>query len=215
MGSAERPMAAGVVEGVVCGGVGGHVPFARREVRGVEGVGVTCRAGETGSNPGGAAPEFSHVGIVPGGAAGRRVFSRLSRFPQPFHTGIVPYSPRFSLIGSQDLQDKSLPNLSSPFASRAAWRPDFLSGLYPGDENDTQKGLAREGVHSTRRERHTPPRLYFLSRRQIGRRNENTGETGDPRGNPPTSYIVRHDSDMRKSGMNSAVNRTRFAYMGG
>ncbi|KAJ8898270.1 hypothetical protein PR048_003630 [Dryococelus australis] len=31
-------------------------------------------------------------------------------------------------------------------------------------------------------------------------RNERTGETGDPRGNPPTNDIVRHDSHMRKSG---------------
>ncbi|KAJ8890127.1 hypothetical protein PR048_009634 [Dryococelus australis] len=33
------------------------------------------------------------------------------------------------------------------------------------------------------------------------RRNERTGETGDPRENPPTNGIVRHDSHMRKSGV--------------
>ncbi|KAJ8866400.1 hypothetical protein PR048_032243 [Dryococelus australis] len=32
------------------------------------------------------------------------------------------------------------------------------------------------------------------------RRNEGAGETGDPRENPQTSGIVRHDSHLRKSG---------------
>ncbi|KAJ8874568.1 hypothetical protein PR048_025434 [Dryococelus australis] len=35
------------------------------------------------------------------------------------------------------------------------------------------------------------------------------GETGDPRENPPTSVIVRHDSHLRKSGGNFAGNRIR------
>ncbi|KAJ8878866.1 hypothetical protein PR048_019455 [Dryococelus australis] len=33
------------------------------------------------------------------------------------------------------------------------------------------------------------------------RRNERAGETGDPRENPPTNGIARHDSHMRKSGV--------------
>ncbi|KAJ8898431.1 hypothetical protein PR048_003791 [Dryococelus australis] len=45
-------------------------------------------------------------------------------------------------------------------------------------------------------------------------RNERAGETGDPRENPPTSGIVRHDSPMRISGKNRVPlgidgNRTR------
>ncbi|KAJ8876292.1 hypothetical protein PR048_024202 [Dryococelus australis] len=32
------------------------------------------------------------------------------------------------------------------------------------------------------------------------RRNERTGETGDPRENPQTSDIIRHDSHIRKPG---------------
>ncbi|KAJ8879207.1 hypothetical protein PR048_019813, partial [Dryococelus australis] len=31
------------------------------------------------------------------------------------------------------------------------------------------------------------------------RRNERVGETGDPRENPPTNGIVRHNSHMQKS----------------
>ncbi|KAJ8870476.1 hypothetical protein PR048_029498 [Dryococelus australis] len=52
--------------------------------------------GEPGSIPGGVAPGFSYAGIVPYDAAGRRVFSGPSRFPQPFHSGAAPYSPRLS-----------------------------------------------------------------------------------------------------------------------
>ncbi|KAJ8887533.1 hypothetical protein PR048_013749 [Dryococelus australis] len=37
---------------------------------------------------------FSHVGIVPDDAAGRRVFSGISHFPPPFHSGAAPYSFR-------------------------------------------------------------------------------------------------------------------------
>ncbi|KAJ8888447.1 hypothetical protein PR048_007937 [Dryococelus australis] len=40
-------------------------------------------------------------------------------------------------------------------------------------------------------------------------------ETEDPRENPPTNGIVRHDSHMRKSGSVPAENETRFAQVGG
>ncbi|KAJ8894604.1 hypothetical protein PR048_007268, partial [Dryococelus australis] len=64
-----------------------------------------------GFTPSEFATGFPHAGIVPGDAAGRRVFSGISRFPCHFipvllHTNLV--SP---LIGSQDLDVKSLPNL--------------------------------------------------------------------------------------------------------
>ncbi|KAJ8886052.1 hypothetical protein PR048_012258 [Dryococelus australis] len=52
--------------------------------------------GEPGSIHGEAAPGFSHVGIVP-------LFDGFSqgspRFLPPFHSGAVPYSPRFTLMG--------------------------------------------------------------------------------------------------------------------
>ncbi|KAJ8898132.1 hypothetical protein PR048_003492 [Dryococelus australis] len=37
--------------------------------------------------------------------------SGISREPPPFHSGDAPYSPRFAVIGSQDLDVKSRPNL--------------------------------------------------------------------------------------------------------
>ncbi|KAJ8882479.1 hypothetical protein PR048_014290 [Dryococelus australis] len=46
-------------------------------------------------------------------------------------------------------------------------------------------------------------------------RNASAGETGDSRGNPPTSDIVRHDSHMRKSGGDPARGlNTGFALVG-
>ncbi|KAJ8866800.1 hypothetical protein PR048_032661, partial [Dryococelus australis] len=44
-----------------------------------------------------------------------------------------------------------------------------------------------------------PMRVTVVGMEQ--RRNEGAGETGDPRENPPTNGIVRHDSHMRKSGV--------------
>ncbi|KAJ8894500.1 hypothetical protein PR048_007154 [Dryococelus australis] len=43
-------------------------------------------------------------------------FSRGSPFPPPLHSGAAPFSPRFTLIGSQDFDVKSLSNLSTPLA---------------------------------------------------------------------------------------------------
>ncbi|KAJ8892540.1 hypothetical protein PR048_005121 [Dryococelus australis] len=51
------------------------------------------------------------VGIVPDDAAGRRVFSVISRFPPPFRSSVAPYSPHFTLNGSEDLDVKSRPIL--------------------------------------------------------------------------------------------------------
>ncbi|KAJ8874923.1 hypothetical protein PR048_022813 [Dryococelus australis] len=64
--------------------------------------------------PAGSLPEFLHVGILPDDGAARRVFSGLSRFPSPLHTGALPCSPRFTLIGSHDLDVKSRLNVITP-----------------------------------------------------------------------------------------------------
>ncbi|KAJ8893529.1 hypothetical protein PR048_006127, partial [Dryococelus australis] len=46
-------------------------------------IGQTTHLGEPGSIPGKVTPGFTHVRIVLDDAAGRRVFSRISRFPRP------------------------------------------------------------------------------------------------------------------------------------
>ncbi|KAJ8870813.1 hypothetical protein PR048_027112 [Dryococelus australis] len=63
-------------------------------------------------------PGFSHVGIVSDDAAGRWVFSGISSFPPPFHSGAAPYSSPFTLIGSQALDVKSRPKLFTHPISR-------------------------------------------------------------------------------------------------
>ncbi|KAJ8891881.1 hypothetical protein PR048_004436 [Dryococelus australis] len=56
----------------------------------------------TGFDLCGVAPRFSHVGIVPGDAASRRV-PRGSAVSLPLRSGAALHSPRFTLVGSQDL----------------------------------------------------------------------------------------------------------------
>ncbi|KAJ8886792.1 hypothetical protein PR048_013004 [Dryococelus australis] len=58
---------------------------------------LASHQGEPGSTPGGAAPGFSIVAIVPGEAAGHRVFSTIFRFPRPciptlLHTHLASHS---------------------------------------------------------------------------------------------------------------------------
>ncbi|KAJ8866686.1 hypothetical protein PR048_032547 [Dryococelus australis] len=65
----------------------------------------------TGFNPRPVHCGFSQVGIVPNEAAGRQVFSRISRFPHPINSGAAPYSLRFTLIDSQGSAVESRPNL--------------------------------------------------------------------------------------------------------
>ncbi|KAJ8871642.1 hypothetical protein PR048_027969 [Dryococelus australis] len=50
---------------------------------------LASHLGEPGSIPGGVAPGFSHVGIVPDDVAGRRVFSGISRFPHPLISALL------------------------------------------------------------------------------------------------------------------------------
>ncbi|KAJ8890302.1 hypothetical protein PR048_009810 [Dryococelus australis] len=64
--------------------------------------------------PGRDTPGFLHVGVVPDDAVGRRVFSGISRLSPPLHSAAAKYSPHFlTLIGSQDFDVKSYPNISS------------------------------------------------------------------------------------------------------
>ncbi|KAJ8870980.1 hypothetical protein PR048_027282 [Dryococelus australis] len=81
--------------------------FALMEGEGRGGIVVRLLASHQGEQsyiPGGVTPGFSHVGIAPDDVAGRRVFSGISRFPPPLHSGTAPCSPRFTLISSQNLK---------------------------------------------------------------------------------------------------------------
>ncbi|KAJ8890900.1 hypothetical protein PR048_010409 [Dryococelus australis] len=69
-------------------------------------------------------PGFPHVGIEPDDAAGQRVFSGISRFLSPLHSGALPYSTRFALIDSKDLACRSsLHSTGATVAERLARSP--------------------------------------------------------------------------------------------
>ncbi|KAJ8870091.1 hypothetical protein PR048_029102 [Dryococelus australis] len=58
-----------------------------------------------------------------------------------------------------------------------------------------------------------PMRVIEVSMEQ--RKHERAGETGDPRENPPTNCVVRHDSQMRKFPHDLARDLFGFALVGG
>ncbi|KAJ8874170.1 hypothetical protein PR048_025012 [Dryococelus australis] len=79
----------------------------------------------------GSLPDFSHVEIVPDDADGRPRFLGDLPFPLPLHSGAAPYSPFFTLIGSQCLDVKSRPNLLAHFR---------LDGLHGQISFETREG---------------------------------------------------------------------------
>ncbi|KAJ8894529.1 hypothetical protein PR048_007186 [Dryococelus australis] len=89
--------------------------------------------GAPGSITGGVAPRFSRVGIAPDDAEGRRLFSEISRPPPPrtLHSGAAPYSPRFTLMGSEDLDVKSRPNIFTRSLTRLRERAPPAIKLHP------------------------------------------------------------------------------------
>ncbi|KAJ8876108.1 hypothetical protein PR048_024017 [Dryococelus australis] len=92
---------------------------------------IASHLGELGSIQGGAAPGPSHLVIVPRDAAGRRVFSGISRHPPPPHSGAAPYSPHFTLIGSQGTDVTSRPNLSTLLGIHHECIPPRRTGFNP------------------------------------------------------------------------------------
>ncbi|KAJ8872553.1 hypothetical protein PR048_026159 [Dryococelus australis] len=82
---------------------------------------LASHLGEQFRFPAGSLPEFLRVGIVLDDADGRRVFSGIS---PPLHSGAALYSPRFTLIGSQNLNVKSHPNLTTRVS-----RDDHISNV--------------------------------------------------------------------------------------
>ncbi|KAJ8898099.1 hypothetical protein PR048_003459 [Dryococelus australis] len=114
---------------------------------------LACHLGEPGSILGGVAPGFSHLGIVPYDAAGRWVYLGDLPFPGPFLSGDVPYTPRFTLVGSQDFDAESRPNLSTEhgiviLSSRGPKRFYTRAGE-TGDprENPQTNGIAHHDFH--------------------------------------------------------------------
>ncbi|KAJ8880583.1 hypothetical protein PR048_017053 [Dryococelus australis] len=133
-----------------------HISLIFKLGTGRDGVAVRLLAshqGELGSIPGGVAPGFSHVGIVPDDTAGRRVFSGISRFPLPHipalhHTHLISPS---SMLRATQISPLHALNLG-PRQGRqavacvrqttAAKTPAGLGGA-AGGRNNTRKRPAR------------------------------------------------------------------------
>ncbi|KAJ8869237.1 hypothetical protein PR048_030809 [Dryococelus australis] len=112
------------------------------------------------------------------------------------HSGAAPCSPRFALIGSQDMMLRD-----TLISSRT--HSLFLSLI----GHTKLWKYAPWGLIGYRTLRSIP---YWQGFRLAGRerkeqsRNARLGETGYPRENPPTTGIIRHDSHTRKSGSDPA-----------
>ncbi|KAJ8894227.1 hypothetical protein PR048_006839 [Dryococelus australis] len=90
------------------------------------------------SVPSGAAPGFSHLGIVPDDASSRRVFSGISRFSRPFIFHFTPIGSRWPtlscggravrLLASHQGGHGSIPGRVTPGFSQVGIEPDDAAG---------------------------------------------------------------------------------------
>ncbi|KAJ8887400.1 hypothetical protein PR048_013615 [Dryococelus australis] len=167
-------------------------------------------------------------------------FPRGSPVSPVFHSGAAPYLPRFTLIGSQDLNymgivpddatSRGFIDLPFPLplnSGAALYSPPFI--LIGSQDLNAKSSPNRSTQRLTR-----ISNRGFLATEWSGEiwaplKNEalraDAGETrlkwisagpkGRSRVNPSTRGIVRQDSRVRKSGSEPAMKRTRFASMGG
>ncbi|KAJ8889445.1 hypothetical protein PR048_008944 [Dryococelus australis] len=178
---------------------------------------------------------FSHVGIVPDDAPGRWVFPAVSHFLPHFHSGAPPYSPLFILIGCEDLDVKSHQNIFTHFTHSnsvcvllvemhynvlltCALYPVFLYGLhelaYTRSRPSSRGHIACETSLSLR----TKPAMNKLENFRHPDVNMCKSLALCERSGigcyiyPVISGIVKHDSQVRKSGSDPARNRTRLVW---
>ncbi|KAJ8868627.1 hypothetical protein PR048_030166 [Dryococelus australis] len=137
---------------------------------------ITSHLGEPGSTLGGAAPGFLHVRIVLNDAASRRIFSGISRFPRPCIPAL----------------------LRNHFASPSSpQRCEESRGGWLADSRTHARDTWSKGVNDSRQLNIAAYGSESFSGRH---RNEGVEETGDPRENPPTNGIVRHESLVTRPG---------------
>ncbi|KAJ8895237.1 hypothetical protein PR048_000562 [Dryococelus australis] len=84
--------------------------------------------GEPGSIPGVVAPKFSHVGITPDDAAGRRIFLVIFRFPPPLHSGAAAI---LISLNPHRLSRSRLPRLPKAYVGKILQRRTLISVWYP------------------------------------------------------------------------------------
>ncbi|KAJ8874050.1 hypothetical protein PR048_024890 [Dryococelus australis] len=87
----------------------------------------------------GSHPRFSRVGIVPDDAGVRWVFLGNSQFPPTLHSGVAPYSPRFTLIGSSKCLHSFTPVVVGPGKESTPPQPEGHDGDDDDDHTDDVK----------------------------------------------------------------------------
>ncbi|KAJ8869296.1 hypothetical protein PR048_030870 [Dryococelus australis] len=99
--------------------------------------------GQLGSISSGIAPGFSLVAIVPDDNTGLRVFSVISHFPPP-HSCTAPLTPRFTLIGSQDLTrcNERVWEMGDPRENPPT------NGIVRHDSHMRKSGMTRPGIET-------------------------------------------------------------------
>ncbi|KAJ8870827.1 hypothetical protein PR048_027126 [Dryococelus australis] len=105
---------------------------------------------------------------------GQRVFSGISRFPLPFHSGTAPYSPHFTHIGSQDLACKgNIPRTALPYKLKESEDKSTVEMISGWEHSTTlNRGLNAITIHTGRRvsgERAADKRERILSRGEVRR----------------------------------------------
>ncbi|KAJ8880447.1 hypothetical protein PR048_016916 [Dryococelus australis] len=135
-------------------------------------------------------------------------------FPPTLHFRVAQFSNHLTLIGSLDITDLSL-------GQAVQDRLDVCHNDFHTDAKAVVEGYVFElqgiqRIHPNLRKpfktNHIIPQLfmspYFAGYHRPAQELKG-GETGDPRENPPTSDIVRHDSHWQKSGSDPAGDWTR------
>ncbi|KAJ8873524.1 hypothetical protein PR048_024342 [Dryococelus australis] len=146
---------------------------------------------------------FSHAGIVPHGAAGGRVFSGISRFPfsciQPLiHAHLTSPTSSLNTLGLYTIGPHSY-SVELPIQSSAGWFSASWKRAGLGLESNSGYILTSNWSAVSERRLLTVRSSEPMGASMEQGRNEEVGETRDPRENSPTSGIVRHDSHLRKS----------------
>ncbi|KAJ8873317.1 hypothetical protein PR048_026951 [Dryococelus australis] len=137
------------------------------------------------------------------------------RFPPPFHSGTAPHSPQSP---SSALKTTTIHIRGQPFSLRKGDLATTLKSSMPRhklplfcvtNESRAQRHDGNTARVARRSDEALGVRVTVAriapSLRDLGR--------GDPRENPSTSGIVRHDYHMRKSKSDPNRNRTWLAYV--
>ncbi|KAJ8869620.1 hypothetical protein PR048_028612 [Dryococelus australis] len=177
---------------------------------------VLLHLGKPDSITGWVALRFSQVELMPGDAAGRRFLTGSPISPRPciptlLHTHLTSPSSNLKTSMLRATQISTLHSRSPNFASahsNALFRMMDACSMHGASPPDAPMAVAMAEYSL-----HLNSMIWAGLNSEVlradegdmeQRRNGRAGEMGDPRENPPTSGIVRHDSHMQTFGSEQA-----------